>query len=463
MSSALTCELCAQKDPPVSVTCPNVVALRQHTYAQHGGGSVMTTCRFCPFVETKTKVVSHERRCSAQPPRLCEPCGMTLKNTRSLSKHARSQAHLDRVALLAAQPTVKVVLPQQLTDLLLANAASATLPPPPPPAHSHADPPSPSDFEVFDVGGDDWQGINDGAQEYAADARPPHPPGDNYDGVEGGAKGTTLDLVFQHDAVRRLMQSRGMHASFWQSRGTNRFGVKVATMRARANHGLALMCTYIKWLVERKATMTAVSASLEQLVDISEFNIGAEIADALYDLKQSVDRNQFPSGGSPTVFLALTDDREKSVADLIARLNLTRTTVHTAFAMCAAICRWLLRCVCETAHARKHYAGAKAFFEGFEMALTTPAKQLTSYKSAMTRRASTNSIELWNSDAEAYLNVLYAFHGELLYHMQAELNKLTNLKDVGVEQASVVARRTWSLIAVLCSGVGAFAARKGLG
>ena len=235
--------------------------------------------------------------------------------------------------------------------------------------------------------------------------------------------------VFSHQRMRRVLQSGTMQARFWHNKGTNKFDVKSTTRNARANSGIKLVENYVQWLLDEGSPMVDVTCVMEQLVDWTSVDAGFAIAEALYVCAKS---NRHTHRGSPTQFLALKDDKEKSAAELIVRTGFTKSTILTALAMCAAMMRWFTYCAGELQQnnvvtdatdvnavnavnkGNSRFNNVRLFCDGFLQAVTAPVKQLSSFKARLTRRNSTANMELWTAEAEPYINVLYAFYGELV-------------------------------------------------
>ena len=478
--------------------CSTQAALRQHTYVHHGLGSKPAWCRHCNAQGTKASIVLHERRCEQQPRQQCSLCNKSFKNIRALAQHQSSKRHKSRAEQAAKQPIINIQL--DLPDSV--KHAITHLGPP----HGNASAPA---YGVSNVdnghvqSGDidhNWRRMadDDGAVggDGSADDHFGHGFGDpnNDDGnndandsddedvyerrqreakrrresavsqvnsVYPGNRGhlglvsdpqsQPLNVALDSRALRDLLKSALLHTRHWRDLGTNVTN-KQETRTTRANSGKRLLLRYVEWLTTNNAVMQPVVSS-EQLVDVNSHTYGLALANALHSTALTAAHY-----GSPSVWLQMEKDDDAAVAKWLDALKLSKSTAHTALAMLRTLMRWLKHCVIEKQMARAYVReGLVAYLDGFAASADAPLKRLSAYKRATVRAATAKNAELWKTRAEEYARLLYSLYGELMYWISADLAVLVGDKERGDVDAEQIARRTWSLVAVLLSGIGTFA------
>lgn len=261
----------------------------------------------------------------------------------------------------------------------------------------------------------------------------------------------TVDVALDSRAFLDLLKSAVLHARHWRDMGTNVTN-KQTTRTTRATSGKRLILRYIDWLKANNAVMLPV-VSKEQLADINSHTYGLALADALHSSALTAAHN-----GSPSVWLKMEKDDDAYVAKWLQDLKLSKSTAHTALAMLRTMMRWLKHCVTEKQMARAVVReGLGAYLDGFAVAAEAPLKRLSAYKRATVRAATAKNAELWKTRTEEYARLLYSLYGELMHWLTADLAALVADKERGEIDDDVIARRSWSLVAVLLSGVGTFA------
>ena len=296
-----------------------------------------------------------------------------------------------------------------------------------------------------------------------------------------------LRQVLQSEALAGMLRSMTFHANHWRGAGTNTRDVVDDTRTKRATLGVALLCRYVEW------TLTADNSTQHQRVEplvpidplarftLNSFEPGTAIAQALLESSTLVPRGN----GCPSIFLNLESGSDASMLDLLGRTAQTKSGVHTALAMCAAIMAWLLTCALRVsaaagreqssiflrAHGPSHEA-VQSFLTLFQQSAKAPAKHVTSFKNRTVLRGKDRNLELWHCDAEVYCNLLYATFGDLMHFLEVDVRDAAAQKQTIPSVGNVsqqnrareidIASTSWTALGVLMSGVGNFSMRTGL-
>ena len=396
-------------------------------------------------------------------------CQSWFKNVRSLQTHKGTETHKKK-------ESERAQLPAALLSLLASSAArngfaygAPSAAPSEGVAYS-APSAAPSEWPVDDGGFGDggWDGGFDGVggsvdggvgygdalvggDAHAFDGDADDDVNDKLPGAEAAGQpvkrrrtAQPSPSVLLTDAVgmlRPVLQTAVFHTMFWQDLGRNSTA-KQDTRNNRANAGLRLLTTYLTWLADSGATLSAVQCD-EALVDWTSNGFGLAFAAALHRSAESALHK-----GSPTLWLQLARDDDASVQAFLTAHSLTKSQALTALAMLRAVMRWLKKCATEAgSFGGVVPGGLHAYLTGFETAALAPQKRISSFKRSTVRKATAKNAELWSTRAEEYARLLYGSYGELMFHLKCDLDRLVQERQ-RLDPATIV-RTAWSLIARL--------------
>jgi hypothetical protein len=262
----------------------------------------------------------------------------------------------------------------------------------------------------------------------------------------------------QNGGLMVVVSKPAFQAKFWTQHGTNTHRVTADRAHLRALAGIAVLASWIA--VVPPSELQPVRCDVQHLVASTDVQIGTHIVAALLS---SCGRSAPPSN-----FFAV--GRRGSVADLLARFGMTKTSMHTGLNMVRAIFGWFLLCaqMCtrdETFQMPATYDKIAAFCGEAVTATEELSPQVTKFQVSIHRRARQRGRELLSFGTEVYVQQLLGMYGACLRCLVAEsveLRRLFRDTPAHIDLAQEHVERMWHVIAIVLMGIGGPAARKGL-